>query len=136
MTRPTTWISSLLACAAVAGCGNSSALDFQTYTVSLVAAPQTTREPDSTLVSVIQLVVDTQGGHVIGAGLNYLVSGGTLSAATGVSGANGLASVTWTVTPAQAAGQTQLGFAACADNQEPPRCTPEQLATLNPQTVP
>ena len=136
MTRTTTWIAALFACAAAVACGNNAGLDFQTFTVSLATAPQTTRLNDGTLVTVIELVVDTDGGHVIGASLKYLVSTGDLSPATGVSGANGLASVTWTVTPAQAAGQTQLRFAACADNQDPSLCTPEPLATLNLPAAP
>lgn len=136
MTRPITWIAALLACAAAAACGNSAAVDFETFSVSLAAAPQTTEQADSTLVTVIQLVVDTDGGHVIGASLKYAVSAGDLSPATGQSGANGLASVTWTVTAAQAAGQNALGFAACADNQAPSMCTPETLATLNLQGRP
>ena len=99
--------------------------------------PQTSRMTDGSLVSVVQVVVDIAGGgHVIGAGLRYLVSVGELSSTTGQSGANGIAAVNWTVTPAEAAGQTALIFSACADNQDPSICDPQPLATLNPQTVP
>ena len=130
--RATSWPLGLAACAAAAACSYGSGVDVQTFTVSLTDTLHTTVMQDGTLVSNVQMVVDADVGHVIGVGLRYAVSAGTLSSTTGISGANGAASVTWTVTPEQAAasGQTALIFSACSDSNEPPTCTPGELASL------
>ena len=130
--RATAWALGLATCAAAAACSYGSGVDVQTFTVSLTDTLHTTVMPDGTLVSNVQMSVDADVGHVIGVGLRYAVSAGTLSDTTGISGANGAASVTWTVTPEQAAasGQTVLIFSACSDSNEPPTCTPGALASL------
>ncbi|HET9726743.1 MAG TPA: hypothetical protein VFP28_07480 [Gemmatimonadales bacterium] len=121
------------ACGAAASCSYGSGVDVQTFTVSLTDTLHTSVSPDGTLVSTVLMSVDTDVGHVIGVSLNYAVTAGTLSSTTGISGINGAASVTWTVTPEQAAasGQTDLIFSACADSNEPATCTPGALASLH-----
>jgi hypothetical protein len=122
----------LLASATLAACGGGTGVDVQTFTVSLANTPVTSVREDSTIVSTISLVVDTDAGHVIGASLKYAVTAGDLSDTNAVSGVNGFAVVTWTVTPAQAAGRTKFTFSACADSGEPvATCTPYVLATLD-----
>jgi hypothetical protein len=123
----------LAACAAAAACSYGSGVDVQTFTVSLTDTLHTAVLEDGTLVSTVFMEVDADVGHVIGVNLNYAVSAGTLSSTTGVSGANGAASVVWTVTPQQAAasGQTDLVFSACSDSNEPATCTPGSLASLH-----
>lgn len=122
-----------LATAAGIGCSYGSGVDVQTFTVALTDTLHTTVLEDGTLVSTVLMEVDADVGHVIGVSLNYAVSAGTLSSTTGISGANGAASVVWTVTPAQAAaaGQTDLVFSACADSNEPATCVPGSLASLH-----
>ena len=118
--------------AALAACGGGTGVDVQTFSVSLTGQPVTSVREDSTIVSTITMSVDTDVGHVIGASVRYAVSAGDLSDTTAISGANGFAAVTWTVTPAQAAGKTSLTFAACADSEEPvAKCTPVVLATMD-----
>lgn len=121
----------LVACAAA--CDYGSGVDVQTFTVALTDTLHTTVLEDGTLVSTVLMEVDADVGHVIGVSLNYAVSAGTLSSTTGISGANGAASVVWTVTPAQAAaaGQADLVFSACADSNEPATCVPGSLASLH-----
>jgi hypothetical protein len=131
--RATVWTLCLALCAAAAACSYGSGVDVQTFTVALTDTLHTTVSEDGTVVSTVLMEVDADVGHVIGVSLNYAVSGGTLSSTTGVSGANGAASVTWTVTPEQAAasGQTDLIFSACSDSNEPATCTPGALARLH-----
>jgi hypothetical protein len=131
--RATAWTLLLAVCAAAAACSYGSGVDVQTFTVSLTDTLHTTVLEDGTRVSAVLMEVDADVGHVIGVNLNYAVTGGTLSSTTGISGANGAASVTWTVTPEQAAasGQTELIFSACSDSNEPATCTPGALARLN-----
>jgi hypothetical protein len=131
--RATAWALGLVACAAVAACDYGSGVDVQTFTVSLTDTLHTTVLEDGTLVSTVLMEVDADVGHVIGVSLNYAVTAGTLSSTTGISGANGAASVIWTVTPAQAAaaGQTDLIFSACSDSNEPATCVPGSLASLH-----
>ena len=130
--RATVWALGVAACAGLAACSYGSGVDVQTFTVSLTDTLHTTVMPDGTLVSNVLMEVDADVGHVIGVSLKYAVSAGTLSSTTGISGANGAASVTWTVTPQQAAaaGQTVLIFSACSDSNEPATCTPGALASL------
>jgi hypothetical protein len=130
--RVSAWTLCLALGAAAAACNYGSGVDVQTFTVSLTDTLHTTVLEDGTLVSTVLMVVDADVGHVIGVSLNYAVSAGTLSSTTGISGANGAASVTWTVTPAQAAaaGQTELIFSACSDSNEPATCVPGSLASL------
>jgi hypothetical protein len=120
---------------ALGACSDSSGINVQTFTVTLSDTPQTTKHEDGSVVSVIGVVVDTDAGHVIGASIRYAVSTGALSATTGVSGANGLATVTWTLTGEQAAAQTNPTFSACSDSEEPAACTPAVLATLHLDAV-
>jgi hypothetical protein len=131
--RAALWSVCLAVCAATAACDYGSGVDVQTFTVSLTDTLHTTVLEDGTLVSTVLMQVDADVGHVIGVSLNYAVTGGTLSSTTGVSGANGAASVIWTVTPAQAAasGQTDLVFSACSDSNEPATCIPGSLASLH-----
>jgi hypothetical protein len=136
MTRSTILMAALSACAAATGCSNGAGIDIQNYDVTLASQPLTAVRADGALVITIDLIVGTDVGRVIGASLGYAVSAGDVSPSTGVSGADGLASVTWTVTPAQAAGQSELTFAACADNQDPPTCAPGILAKLQPGSTP
>ena len=118
--------------AALAACGGGTGVDVQSFSVNLNGQPVTSVREDSTIVSTITMSVDTDAGHVIGASIRYAVSAGDLSDTTAISGANGFAAVTWTVTPAQAAGKTSLTFAACADSEEPvATCTPLVLATMD-----
>ena len=123
----------LAACAAAAACSYGSGVDVQNFAVSLTDTLHTTVLEDGTLVSTVLMEVDADVGHVIGVNLNYAVSAGTLSSTTGISGANGAASVVWTVTPQQAAasGQTDLIFSACSDSNEPATCIPGSLASLH-----
>ena len=123
----------LAAGAGASACSYGSGVDVQTFTVSLTDTLHTTILEDGTRVAIVLMSVEADVGHVIGVGLNYAVTAGTLSSTTGISGANGAASVTWTVTPAQAAasGQTDLIFSACSDSNEPPTCTPGALAMLH-----
>jgi hypothetical protein len=131
--RATAWAMGLTISAAASACSYGSGVDVQTFTVSLTDTLHTTRLEDGTLVSTVLMQVDADVGHVIGVSLNYAVTGGTLSSTTGISGANGAASVIWTVTPAQAAasGQTDLIFSACSDSNEPATCVPGSLASLH-----
>ena len=131
--RATAWNLGLAACAAAAACSYGSGVDVQTFTVSLTDTLHTAVQEDGTLVSTVLMEVDADVGHVIGVSLNYAVTGGTLSSTTGISGANGAASVTWTVPPEQAAaaGTTDLIFPACSDSNEPATCTPGELARLH-----
>lgn len=133
LVRPIAWAIALATCATLLACSDSNSVNVQTFTVSLTDTLHTIVEEDGTTVSTVLMVVDTDAGHVIGVSLNYAVSAGTLSSATGISGANGAASVVWTVTPAQAAasGQTDLIFSACADSDEPASCAPAALASLH-----
>ena len=123
----------LVAGAVISACSYGSGTDVQTFTVSLTDTLHTSVLQDGTRVSTVLMEVDTDVGHVIGVSLKYAVTAGTLSSTTGMSGANGAASVTWTVTPQQAAasGQTDLIFSACADSNEPATCTPGALASLH-----
>jgi hypothetical protein len=132
LSRRTAWTAAVVATATLAACGDNTGVDIQSYNVSLVGQPEALKRDDGAAVITINLVVDTDVGHVIGASLRYAVSAGDLSDTTATSGANGLATVVWTVTPAQAGGQTDLVFSACADNQDPAGCTPIQMATLHP----
>lgn len=136
MIRPSAWAAALFACAAATACNNAAAVDIRNYDILLAAQPSATMRADSTIVITINMIVGTDVGRVVGASLAYAVSAGELSDTTAVSGANGTASVTWTVTPAQAVGQYTLSFSACADNLEPPECTPALLATLQPSAAP
>lgn len=136
MIRTAVPIAALAVLVSFTACGSGTAVDIQTYTVSLAVQPQAVLQPDGTLVSTLDLVVDTDGGHVIGATLKYAVSAGELSPAAGVSGADGLARVVWTVTPAEAVGHANFTFSACADNQDPAVCDPQQLATLEVHGTP
>jgi hypothetical protein len=131
--RATAWALGLAVCATAAACSYGSGVDVQTFTVALTDTLHTVVQEDGTLVSTVLMEVDADVGHVIGVSLNYAVSAGTLSSTTGISGANGAASVTWTVTPEQAAasGQTELVFSACSDSNEPATCTPGALASLH-----
>jgi len=131
--RATAWALCLTVSGAAAACSYGSGVDVQTFTVSLIDTLHTTVLEDGTLVSTVLMQVDADVGHVIGVSLNYAVTGGTLSSTTGISGANGAASVTWTVTPAEAAasGQTDLIFSACSDSNEPATCVPGSLASLH-----
>ena len=134
--RPPAWVAAALVAlggsAAVAACSDGSGVDVQNFSVNLTGQPVTSVREDSTIVTTISMTVDTDVGHVIGASIRYAVSAGDLSDTTAISGANGFAAVTWTVTPAQAAGKTSLTFAACADSEEPvAKCTPLVLATMD-----
>ncbi|HET7468689.1 MAG TPA: hypothetical protein VFJ81_03405 [Gemmatimonadales bacterium] len=131
--RAVAWALGVIACAAAAACSYGSGVDVQTFAVILTDTLHTTVLDDGTLVSTVFMEVDADVGHVIGVNLNYAVTAGTLSSTTGVSGANGAASVVWTVTPQQAAasGQTDLIFSACSDSNEPATCTPGSLASLH-----
>ncbi len=129
--RRTAWTVAVATTATLAACGDNTGVDIQSYNVSLVGQPEAVMRDDGAAVITIDLVVDTDVGHVIGASLRYAVSAGDLSDTTATSGANGLATVVWTVTPAQAAGQADLVFSACADNQDPVACSPIQMATLH-----
>jgi len=130
--RATAWILGLALGGAATACSYGSGVDVQTFTVALTDTLHTSVSENGTLVSTVLMEVDADVGHVIGVSLNYAVTGGTLSSTTGISGANGAASVTWTVTPEQAAasGQTELIFSACSDSNEPATCTPGALARL------
>jgi hypothetical protein len=130
--RASAWALCLALCGAGAACSYGSGVDVQTFTVALTDTLHTTVLEDGTLVTTVLMEVDADVGHVIGVSLNYAVSAGTLSSTTGISGANGAASVIWTVTPQQAAasGQTELIFSACSDSNEPATCVPGSLASL------
>ena len=132
IARVFAWALTLAVCAGLPACGGT-VLDVQTFTVSLTDTLHTAVADDGTIVSTVLMEVDNDNGHAIGFGLKYAVTAGTLSSATGVSGVNGAASVTWTVTPAEAAasGQTELIFSACSNTDDPPSCTPQPLASLH-----
>jgi hypothetical protein len=136
MTRPLAWAAALFAAAALTGCNNAAAVDIRNYDILLADQPSATMRADGVLQITINMIIGTDAGRVVGASLAYAVSAGELSDTTAFSGANGTASVTWTVTPAQAQGQYTLSFMACADNLDPPECTPSLLATLQPSAAP
>jgi hypothetical protein len=136
MTRLLALAAALLASAAATACNNAAAVDIRNYDILLASQPGATMRADGVLEIRIDMIVGTDAGRVVGASLAYAVSAGELSDTTAFSGANGTASVTWTVTPAQAQGQYTLSFMACADNLDPPQCTPSLLATLQPSPAP
>lgn len=136
MIRPSALAAALSASAALAGCNNAQAVDIRNYDILLASQPSATMRADGVLQITVSMIVGTDAGRVVGASLAYAVSAGDLSDTTAFSGANGTASVTWTVTPAQAQGQYTLSFMACADNLDPPQCTPSLLATLQPSAAP
>lgn len=129
--RPIPWAVAFAACALLGACSNDAGVDIQIFDVNLLNPPSTVVQADGTRVSTISLEVDTDTGHVIGASLLYAVTAGDLSDTTAVSGTNGFAAVTWTVTPAQAAGLTEVTFSACASSEgTTATCTPQPVATL------
>jgi hypothetical protein len=136
LIRRTAWPVVLAVSTLLGACSNGASVDFQTFDVSLTATPQTVVNGDGTAVSTIDMVVNTDVGYVVGANLKYAVSAGDLSSTTAVSGSNGLATVTWTLTPAQIAAQPDPTFAACAASDLPASCTPVVLATLHLGTGP
>jgi hypothetical protein len=122
-----------------AGCGDESeplAAPAVTFDVSSASTTATSVDPEGIVVSTIDLIVREGTQRIGGALLRYAVSHGSLSAPTGASGEGGVASVTWTLTPDQYAGQEKVTFSVCAGNQDPPTCTPSVLLTMNPSLGP
>ena len=136
LARRTSIAVALCTCAAASACNNAQAVDIRNYDILLAGTPTSTVRADGVLQITVDMIVGTDAGRVVGASLMYAVSAGELSDTTAFSGANGTASVTWTVTPAQAQGQYTLTFMACADNLDPPQCSPAVLATLQPSAAP
>jgi len=128
--RAIAWTAGMLAWAALGAC-DYQGVDVQTYSVTRVSTDVPQVDANGTFITPIAMVVEVGTAAVIGASLKYAVSAGDLSAPSGVSGAAGMASVTWTVTSAQYAGLTDLTFSVCADNQDPPVCTPGVLVTIH-----
>ena len=123
-------MAGLLALALLGACADQG-IDIQTFSVTRVSTDVPQVDANGTLTTPIVLVVEAGSSAVIGASLKYAVSAGDLSATSDVSGAAGMASVTWTVTSAQYAGLADLTFSVCADNQNPPVCTPGVLLTIH-----
>jgi hypothetical protein len=128
--RAIAWTAGLLAWVALGAC-DYQGIDVQTYSVTRVSTDTPQVDANGTFTTPIVLVVEVGSQAVIGASLKYAASAGDLSVASGVSGAAGMASVTWTVTSAQYAGLADLTFSVCADNQDPPVCTPSVLLTIH-----
>jgi hypothetical protein len=128
--RAIAWMAALLAWASAGACADQG-IDIQTFDVTLASSDDPQVDANGTITTPIVVVVRSGTSPVIGVSLKYAVSAGDLSATTGVSGTGGMATVTWTVTSAQYAGVSELTFSACADNQDPPVCTPDALLTIN-----
>jgi hypothetical protein len=132
-------VPALLLLAAACGDSNEPANEpaaAMTFDVRSASTTDTRVDPAGIVVSTIDLIVQKGTERIGGAHLLYAVSAGSLSASTGTSGADGIASVTWTVTPDQYAGQEKVTFSVCAGNQEPPTCHPAVLLTINPSLGP
>ena len=84
--RRTAWTVAVATTATLAACGDNTGVDIQSYNVSLVGQPEAVMRDDGAAVITIDLVVDTDVGHVIGASIRYAVSAGDLSDTTATSG--------------------------------------------------
>jgi hypothetical protein len=106
-------------------CGSDgSGPALESYSVRSSATTETNQLQDGTLLTGVDLIIEDGTTPVEGARLKYSVSAGTLSASTGTSNAAGFASVAWTVAPGQFGRESEAAFSACAENQDPPTCTP------------
>jgi len=128
--RAIAWTAGLLAWMSLGACADQG-IDIQTFDVTLASSEDPQVDANGTFSTPIVLVVEAGTSAVIGASLKYAVSAGDLSAPSGVSGAAGMATVTWTVTSAHYAGLAALTFSVCADNPAPPVCTPRGLLTIH-----
>jgi hypothetical protein len=126
MTRRTMLLPFSVATLALAtACGSDgSGPALESYSVRSSATTETTQLQDGTLLAGVDLIVEDGTTPVGGARLKYSVDKGTLSTSTGTSNAAGFASVAWTVQPEQWGLQSEAAFSACAENQDPPTCTP------------
>ncbi len=76
-------------------------------------------------------VTDNGGTRIQGATIRLEASAGTVSPASTTSGVGGVAEVEWTVTGSERAGQSRVTLSACAQNQQPADCTPQEIAAVN-----
>ena len=75
-------------------------------------------------------VIDLSSTPIPGALLLVGASHGQVSPSSGVSDDAGLLTVGWAVTPAQRGVATTLVLRACAEETDPPICTPTTVATI------
>jgi hypothetical protein len=137
-SRAAHWLVPALLLVAAA-CGDQSeplAAPAVTFDVRSASTTATSVDAEGVVVSRIDLIVQEGTQRIEGARLRYAVSAGSLSVPTGTSGEGGVASVTWTLTPDQYAGQEKVTFSVCAGNQDPPSCSLSVLLTMNPSLGP